>query len=208
MSKVHKKGLLGDHKSCQLSNLGLGERRALQDASMGMRILSCAMILAASAGATTLQQLSLDDMIRQSTAIVHAKVTGSYSAFAGRTIYTHYQLQIEENLAGTLATTEAVVPGGAAKGLRQMAAGAPTLVAGQDYVLFLWTSKSGLNQVMGLSQGLFNVMQDSSGNAVLVRPAANAPMLNKSGNVVNDSSVTMKLSDLKTEIQKVMGAGK
>lgn len=170
---------------------------------MGMRILSCVAMLAATAGATTLQQLTVDDMIRQSTAIVHAKVTGSYSAFLGRTIYTHYQLQIVENLTGTLATAEAVVPGGAAKGFRQMAAGAPTLAPGQDYVLFLWTSKSGLNHVMGLSQGLFNVIEDAAGNTVLVRPAANAPMVNASGNVVSDSSVTMKLSDLKTEIQKV-----
>lgn len=172
---------------------------------MSMRILSLAMALTALAEATTLQQLSVDDMIRQSTAIVHAKVTGSYSAFLGRTIYTHYQLQVEENLAGTLAASEVAVPGGAAKGLRQMAPGAPTLVSGQDYVLFLWTSKSGLTHVMGLSQGLFSVMQDTAGNAVLVRPAATAPMLDKSGNVVSDSAASVKLSDLKTEIQKVLG---
>lgn len=172
---------------------------------MGMRILSVLAATAALAGATTLRQLTLDDMIRQSTAIVHAKVTGSYSAFRGRTIYTYYQLQIEENVAGT-AASEVAVPGGAAKGLRQMAAGAPTLVSGQDYVIFLWTSGSGLTQVIGLSQGLFNVMQDSSGNAVLVRPAASSPMLNASGDVVSDQAVTIKLNDLKTEIQNIRGA--
>lgn len=175
---------------------------------MRARILSLGMALAALAQATTLQQLSLDDMIRQSTAIVHAKVTGSSSAFRGRTIYTHYQLQVEENLSGTLATAEVAVPGGVANGLRQIAAGAPALVSGQDYVLFLWTSSSGLTQIMGLSQGLFLVMQDTSGNTVLIRPAATAPMLDSSGKVVNDSSVTMKLSDLEAEIQKVRGATK
>lgn len=175
---------------------------------MGTRILSMAIVLAGFAGATTLEQLSLDDMIRQSTAIVHAKVTGSNSAFRGREIYTSYQLQVEENLAGTLAASEVAVPGGSAKGLRQMAAGAPTLNAGQDYVLFLWTSSSGLTQVIGLSQGLYLATPDSSGNIILTRPAAGAPMLDKSGNAVSGQTSSLKLSDLKTEIQKVRGAAK
>jgi len=166
----------------------------------------CAMAVAALAEATTLQQLTLDDMIQKSTVIVHAKVTGSYSAFQGRTIYTYYQLQVEENLGGTLATSEVAVPGGAAKGLRQMVPGAPALISGQDYVLFLWTSNTGLSHVMGLSQGLFAVAQDSAGNTVVVRPAANTPMLDKSGKVVSDSAASMKLSDLKTEIQKLRGS--
>lgn len=173
---------------------------------MGTRILSLAALLTSVAGATTLRQLSIDDMIAQSTAIVHAKVTGSSSAFRGRTIYTTYQLQVEETLAGPANESQVAVPGGTAKGLRQMAAGAPTLTPGQEYVIFLWTSASGLTQVIGLSQGLFTVMQDSAGNAVLVRAAATSPMLDQSGNVVTDQPVTMKLSDLKTEIQKVRGA--
>lgn len=175
---------------------------------MGMRMIPVAMVLASMAGATTLEQLSVPDMIRQSTAIVHAKVTGSYSAFRGRSIYTYYQLQIEENLGGAMQASEVAVPGGAAKGLRQMAPGAPTLTSGQDYVLFLWTSGSGLTQVMGLSQGVFNVMQDATGSAVLVRPAASAPMIDKTGNTVSDQAVTIKLSDLKTQILKIRGAGK
>jgi hypothetical protein len=175
---------------------------------MVVRILSIAMAIASLAGATTLQELTMANMIGQSTAIVHAKVTGSYSAFRGRTIYTHYQLQVEETLEGSIATAEVAVPGGAANGFRQMVAGAPTLTTGQDYVLFLWTSGSGLTQVMGLSQGLFNVMQDSSGNAVLVRPAADAPVLNAAGNVVSSQAVTMTLSALKAQIQSAQGAGK
>ena len=53
-------------------------------------------------------------------------------------------------------------------------AGAPTLAAGQDYVLFLWTSKSGLTQVIGLSQGLFNVITNSQGQSIVSRGAATA----------------------------------
>lgn len=163
-----------------------------------------------TANATTLQQLSTDDMIRQSTAIVRAKVTGSSAALRGRAIYTYYQFQVLETLkaggtAAQVTTAQVAVPGGIANGLREMVPGAPALNAGQEYVIFLWTSKSGLTQVIGLSQGLFNVLQDTSGNTVLVRPAAPGLMLDAAGNVVNDAGVSVKLSDLRTEIQTVLG---
>jgi hypothetical protein len=176
-----------------------------------MRILStiAALILTvATAAATTLQRLSTDDMIRQSTAIVRVKVTVSSSALRGRDIYTHYQFQILETLkSGAGPFAEVAVPGGVAGGLREMVPGAPTLTVGQEYVIFLWTSRSGLTQVIGLSQGLFNVLQDAAGNAVLVRPAAPGLMLDRAGHVVDDAAVTMKLSDLRTEVQKILGPG-
>ncbi len=87
-----------------------------------------------------------------------------------------------------------------------MVAGAPTLTAGSQYVVFLWTNKSGFTQVIGLSQGLFSVMQDSTGNQVLVRPAASGQVVDKSGNLITDQAVTIALSDLRTQIQTAMGA--
>jgi hypothetical protein len=98
------------------------------------------------------------------------------------------------------------VPGGATAGIRQEVAGAPALATGGEYVIFLWTSNSGLTQVIGLSQGLFSVVQDSNGNAVLVRSALTATTVNKSGQVQNPAAVTVSLTGLKNEIQKVSGA--
>jgi hypothetical protein len=176
-------------------------------------ILASLAVLAAPAWATTLQKLSLDDMIGQSTSIVRAKVTGSSTSMLGRDIYTYYQFQVLETLkagpaqpsSAQSSSSSVAVPGGVARGLRQIAAGAPALSAGQEYVLFLWTSRSGLTQVIGLSQGLFTVMQNEAGDTVLVRPAASELMLDQAGKVVNDQGVTMKLTDLRTEIQKVAG---
>ena len=51
-----------------------------------------ACLLAASLApltAATLQRLSLDDMVAQSTSIVRGTVTASWSAFTGSIIYTH-----------------------------------------------------------------------------------------------------------------------
>jgi len=87
-------------------------------------------------------------------------------------------------------------------------AGAPSLNVGQEYVIFLWTSRSGLTQVIGLSQGLLSVKQTESGDAVLIRPAASDLMLDKNGHVVSDNTLMMQLSELRARIQRVLGVGK
>lgn len=174
-----------------------------------MRIARFTAALIATLGVstgTTLQKLSTDDMIQHSTAILRVTITGSYTAARGGDIYTHYQFQVAETLkAGPAAVSEVVVPGGILNGLRQLAAGAPQLKTGQSYVIFLWTGRSRDSQVIGLSQGLFAVMTNESGELVLMRGPADAVMLDAAGRVVNDQSVSMKLSDLRTEIQKVLG---
>ena len=159
---------------------------------------------------TTLEQLSLKDMILKSTAIVHAKVTGSYAALQGQDVYTHYQLQVSETLkpAGGSPGAQAIdvaVPGGSAHGLRQLVAGAPTIAVGGDYVFFLWTSRSGLTQVIGLSQGLYRMTLDSAGNAIMVRPATTELMLDQNGHAVTDQAQTLAWSDVRTQIRKTLG---
>ena len=75
-------------------------------------------------------------------------------------------------------------------------------------MLFLWTSKSGITQVIGLSQGLFRVTTNSSGQLMVVRAASTELMLNAAGQPVTDSDFQMLLSDLRTRIQSVLsGAG-
>src|SRR5579863_4984311 len=91
----------------------------------------------------TLQQLSLNDMVLQSTAIVRARVVSSSASFTGSTIYTHYKLQASETWKGT-APAEVMVPGGVTGRYRQSFPGTPQLQSGTEYVLFLWTSKAGI----------------------------------------------------------------
>ena len=157
------------------------------------------------AGATTLLKMSMNDLITQSTSIVRARITGSRSAAIGRDIYTYYQLQISETLKqGAILPAEVAVSGGVYGNLRQIGIGSPVLTQGQEYVLFLWTSRSGMTQVIGLSQGMFSLKQDASGNTVLNRPAIGDQMLDKSGKQVTDTAVTMKWSDLRALIVKTL----
>ncbi len=155
--------------------------------------------------ATTLQKLTVDDMIKQSTAIVRATVTGSYTAQRGMDIYTYYQFKVTETLKGSSQIQEVAVPGGVYKGLQQLAAGSPALAKGQDYVIFLWTGRSGMTQVIGLSQGLFTVMQNDLNETVLVRGPIGSLMLDRAGRVISDSGVTLKLADLRSQIKKTVG---
>jgi|SRR5579871_3426246 len=177
-----------------------------------MRTLSVALALAGiviPVRATTLERLPLDEMIQKSTAIVRAKVVDSYGAMRGQDIYTYYRLQVLENLKSTTPQqVDVAVPGGVANGLRQLVAGAPTLNPGGEYVVFLWTSRSGLTQVIGLSQGLFQIAQDASGKTVVTRPAASELMLDSSGHPVDDKAVIMQLSDLRAQILKASAGGK
>lgn len=174
-------------------------------------ILALAVASAISTFASTLQRLSLNDMILKSTIIVRGTVQpGTSAALRGSLIYTHYQLSVTSVYKGTQTpgqTIDVAVPGGVLNGIQQPVAGAPMLAAGQDYVMFLWTSKSGLTQVIGLSQGLFNVATNAQGQAIVSRGAANATMLDASGNAVADSNLQMPLAQLVSNIQSVLAGG-
>jgi hypothetical protein len=161
---------------------------------------------------STLRQLSLDDMIRQSTMIVHGTVQPASIAYHGSIIFSHYTVQVSETYKSPAAGQSLAnnidfgVPGGSLNGATQRVAGAPSLSVGQDYVLFLWTSKSGLTQVMGLSQGLFSVITLPGAAPMVVRAAAAASVLNSAGQPVNSNDISMTLSALKTEIANVLSA--
>ncbi len=169
------------------------------------RLLPVALTLAGGlvplCGAT-LERLSLDDLIAKSTAIVRGKVTGSYAAFRGPIIYTHYTVQISEQLKGTNGSSlDVVVPGGTANGLRQVYSGTPQLDSSGDYVLFLWTGPSGLTQIMGLTQGLFRLTPGASSNLVATRAASTELMLEPgTGHAVKDETLVMSLNDLRARI--------
>jgi hypothetical protein len=172
-------------------------------------LLTVAASCLASLPGSTLQRLSLTDMIQKSTMIVRGTIQpGTSAALRGAMIYTHYQLSVKTALKGAPGQfVDVAVPGGALNGMQQPVAGAPALTAGQDYVFFLWTSKSGLTQVIGLSQGLFSVTTNAQGQAIVSRGAASATMLDSSGQSVADSNLQMPLAQLVGEIQTVLAGG-
>lgn len=169
---------------------------------MKLRAILLALCAVSAAPAATLIQLSMDQMTRQATAIVRAKVTGSTTSQTGSTIYTHYALQVTDTLKGT-APSEVALPGGVANGYRQSFPGVPQLQTGAEYVLFLWQSPStGIIHILGLNQGLFNVSAQSDGSVLVARGRIGETMLDTSGNVVQDHAIQMTLSALKQQVSQ------
>ncbi|HWC95296.1 MAG TPA: hypothetical protein VG456_01065, partial [Candidatus Sulfopaludibacter sp.] len=115
-------------------------------------------------------------MAAKSSVIVRAKVLDSSASYTGQFIYTHYKLQVTERLKGSMVT-EMAVRGGVAGGMQQIVPGAPRFNKGDEYVFFLWTGKDGLNQVIGLTQGMFSVSGDGSANPSITRNASHELML-------------------------------
>ena len=161
------------------------------------------------AEATTLQQLSLGEMTQKATAIVRAKVTGSIEVLRGTDVYTVYHLETLETVKtpNGIRPTDVAVPGGVAEALRQVVAGAPELHTGQEYVLFLWTSRSGLTQLMGMSQGLFTVERTPAGDVIATRAAAGEQILDGAGRAVRDETLSMPWAELKSKVMKTLSAG-
>jgi hypothetical protein len=159
----------------------------------------------------TLERLSMDDLVARSTAIVRARIGNSYGQMHGTAVFTHYGIQISERYKGTApGSLEIIVPGGMANGVRQDVRGASQLAEGSDYVLFLWTGKTGLTYVMGLTQGLFALDKPQDADPTAVRETSTEMMLDRAtGQVVKDDRLSMRLSELKATIAaKLKGAGK
>ncbi len=148
------------------------------------------------------------DLIAKSTAIVRGTVQGSFTAYAGPVIFTHYRVQVSEKWRGAAsAMVDVAVPGGIVNGVRQTYGGAPQFQPGGEYVLFLWTGKSGMTQIMGFSQGVFAVVQDDSSDPDVARSATHELMLDAiTHNQVNDQQLTMRLSVLRSLVQSALGA--
>lgn len=169
------------------------------------------LLIGAPLGATTLLQLPLPEMAQKSTAIVRAKVTSSSGVLRGSDVYTVYKLAPLEiwKAPASGAPREVDVPGGVAGGLRQPVDGAPELTVGHEYVLFLWTSRTGVTQLIGLTQGLFDVRAAEAANANMMvwRSAASERMLDAQGRPVHDQAVSMKLTELKAQVTRALSGG-
>ena len=93
--------------------------------------------------------------------------------------------------------------------LRQTYPGAPQFQPGDQFVLFLWTGRSGMTQIMGFSQGVFAVARDGSPDPILTREASHEMMLDPvTHSQVNDQPLTMRLSELRSQVSSALGVAK
>ena len=147
-------------------------------------------------------------MAQQSTEIVRGRVTSSSVEQRGGIIYTVSQIQVSQRWKGNSADKVTVsVLGGKLGNLNQTFAGAPVLQPNTEYVLFLWTGKSGMTQVIGFSQGVFDLKLDAKGQQQVARAATTEAMLDSTGRPTTDAPVAMSLTALDQAIRKALAAG-
>ena len=152
-----------------------------------------------------MQQLSMDDLAVKSTAVVRGRVTDTYMALTGPTVYTHYHLAVSETWKGTAAgTVDVALPGGTASGIQQSYPGVPQLAIGTEYVVYLWTSPGGVTMPTGFSQGIFTVTGTATSAMTLTRSASSELMLDASGHPVHDHPVSMPISDMKSAVASAL----
>ena len=171
--------------------------------------LLCLAACLAPLPAAILERLSLDELTQQSTSIVRARAVSSYAEFRGSMIYTHWKLQVVDKWKGLdRSTLEVLIPGGRTRELHQDVAGAPKLLTGKEYLLFLWTSKSGSTYITGLSQGVFELSKNTSGEWMVSRGASGEPMLDRvTWTLVKDENIQMRYSEITSRVSGIAQGG-
>jgi hypothetical protein len=173
-------------------------RRSTNFALCFLLLLSMSQQVSQSA---TLEQLSEARLIDESTEIVRGTVVYCNNTYRPPVIWTVCEVNVTESFKGQpSAKIQVAIPGGTAGGYRQSFEGAPTLARNAQYLFFLWQGKSGLKQIMGLSQGLLNVVRDDKGNLIIVRGKSSEQMVNAAGQPVEDSGVNMPLDAMRRAI--------
>jgi hypothetical protein len=175
-----------------------------------MRFAVCiiAFVLCTSASGATLEKLSVEQMAQQSTIIVRGQVTGCSGEARGSIIYTRCGVAVSETWKGTpSAKVDFIVPGGTFNGLTQTFTGTPKFAPKDEFVVFLWVGRSGIPQIIGLSQGVFGVSFTPSGQAMVRRDASTEVMLDAKGKQIKDEPVDLALAELKTRVSRAISGG-
>jgi hypothetical protein len=155
----------------------------------------------------TLEKLTISQMAQQSTTIVRGRITGCTGETRGSIIYTRCGVAVTETWKGTpKPRVEFVVPGGRVQNLTQTFTGAPKFSANEQYVLFLWVGRSGVPQVIGLSQGVFDVSLVSGTPLVRREPAAGL-MVDSKGKQIRDEGVSMTVTSLREQVDQALAGG-
>jgi hypothetical protein len=131
-----------------------------------------AAALLAPIRATTVPEMSFEEVVASSAAIVHGKVVRSWTSWdPERTaIWTHYAIQVKTQLKGGPGTVVTISePGGELDGKHMLIAGAPRYEVGEEVVVFASETPIGYLRTCGWGQGKFEVRRTAPGERAVVR---------------------------------------
>ena len=166
--------------------------------TMNRLFLSLLALACVNVYAATLEKLSVSQMAQQSTQIVRGKITNCAGEARGSVLYTRCGVAVSETWKGaSVKQISFAVPGGRVGNLLQTFTGTPKFNPNEEYVLFLWTGRSGVPQIIGLSQGIFDITFTPSGAAMVKREATTELMLDSKGKQVRDEAINITVGELR-----------
>lgn len=124
------------------------------------RLCVSSLLLVCAAGATSVIQLSFEELVDRSEAIVSGQVTRSWAAWDAehKFIWTHYEVAVSAVHKGTPGTTVVVSEaGGTLDGRVMTIAGTVTYRAGENVLVFLTRVPNGYLRTTGWGQGKYTV---------------------------------------------------
>jgi len=134
------------------------------------------LFISINSSATTLQQITFEDMVAEANACVVAKAIDSTFETRDGQVVTVTTFKVLKTAFGTTSETITLVTAGGEKPLgrlktSEVIAGAPKFFAQQENLMLI-TSNSQNNeyQIVGFNQGLFPVVTDPNGLASVVLP--------------------------------------
>ena len=154
-------------------------------------------------------ELSLDDMVKQSDAIVIGNCTETKSVWIDRSLVTLATVSVTESLKGEASTLTVALPGGVDANRKIPVAmtypGAPQIRPGEDVFLFLTAESdvAGSYTVAGFSQGKFSIITDEDGQQVVSRDLKKTVLQGNNGVRRGQSSAT-PLANFKAEVKGLL----
>jgi hypothetical protein len=151
------------------------------------RLMLCMVVLASllqlnprSSSAATVAALTLDTLIQKSEYVVYGRAVGTRSFWdpATSTIWTETELVVLDGAKGRAGKAIVITePGGVLGDIAHLFPGMPRFVGGEEVVLFLYSAPGNRIRVLGLRQGVYEVLRDRDSGERVVRPAVEHPEL-------------------------------
>jgi hypothetical protein len=134
-------------------------------------LVAAMMMSTARADAITVLPMTFEELVRDATAVVYARVADVRGQWAAdrRSIDSYVTLDALRYMKGDLGPSVLVrLPGGASGGVVHIIPGAPVLREGELVVLFLGARGPAIPGPLALGQGVFRVSHD--GGQAMVSP--------------------------------------
>jgi hypothetical protein len=130
--------------------------------------------------ATLVPRMSLEEVVAASESIVQGTVVRTWSDWdeAHKYIWTHYEIQVADELKGAVSGKFIVSePGGSVGETELQIAGTPQYAVGEEVVLFAERTPLGYLRTCGWGQGKFQVARTAATGKATVRTAVKGVQL-------------------------------